>query len=118
MHNISDHPSSYEIDDNEEEEGKHNESLRNQELDQHIREQSEESQAQFLQGAIPKVVYRHALAGSVCLGSDRVDCKDDDLPLRLIRLAREENNVFVEQYILHDLLNNRSLVILQFLLHA
>ena len=38
-------------------------SLRDRQLDKQIRSQSEEAQAAFLQGAIPKVVFQHALAG-------------------------------------------------------
>ena len=38
-------------------------SLRDRQLDKQIRSQSDEAQAAFLQGAIPKVVFQHALAG-------------------------------------------------------
>ena len=39
------------------------EERKNKQIDKEIRSQSEEAQAAFLQGAIPKVIFKHAMRG-------------------------------------------------------
>ena len=64
------------------------------EIDQMITTQSDEAQAQFLKGGIPKVVYKHAMT----------ECKDPQLALTFLQISFELNNNFVEKFILDDVL--------------
>ncbi|KAK8802620.1 hypothetical protein JH06_2391 [Blastocystis sp. subtype 4] len=76
-------------------EGDQDEAKKNAEVDQMIHGNSDAMQAEFLRGAIPKVIYKHAIEA----------CDDPVLAVDLLRISYELNNVFVEQFIIQSILD-------------
>ena len=82
------------------------EERKNEEIDNEIRSQSEEAQAAFLQGAIPKVIFKHAMKGETQIQILNVECQDPSLPGTFLQISYELGNVFVEQFVLQSLLDD------------
>lgn len=66
------------------------------EIDGIVTSQSEEAQAMFLKGAIPKVVYTNAMK----------ECNDSQFALSFLEISYELDNRFVEKFVLDDILEN------------
>ena len=84
-------------------------------MDELIHSQSEAYQSQFLQGSIPKVIFKHAMKGSSQPALLFIECDDIHLATSLLQISFELGNTFVEQFILQDLLDNHWTVLLLFI---
>lgn len=86
-----------EIEVTENEEMNHeNDTSKTKEIDDIVTNQSEEAQAMFLKGAIPKVVYTNAMK----------ECNDSHLALSFLEISYELDNRFVEKFVLDDILEH------------
>ena len=61
-----------------------------------ITQETEEIQAQFLRGSIPKVVFKNAMK----------ELTNPQLALSFLEISYQLNNTFVEKFILDDILQN------------